>query len=132
MSSVSKGRKHRARRKTKVVKRDIEMIKQVYKRNAENFEGINYDMEKLGWERIANEFVLRVSSENFRKFVKEVHQEKVQAEKKMKSDLEDRIFRMREAKLKPTLGKDFSRRLKHYIALMKEEHRVEMNSKLAR
>ena len=49
----------------------------------------------------------------------------------MKSDLEDRIFKMREQKLKATLGKDFSRRLKHYIALMKEEQRISMSAKLA-
>ena len=50
----------------------------------------------------------------------------------MKGDLEDRIFKMREQKLKATLGKDFSRRLKHYIALMKEEQRLSMNSKPAK
>ena len=49
----------------------------------------------------------------------------------MKHELEDRIFKMREQKLKQTLGKDFSRRLKHYIALMKEEQRAHMNSRLA-
>ena len=45
------------------------------------FEGMNFDNERLEWSRIANEFVLQVKSERFRKFIKEVHQEKVNVEK---------------------------------------------------
>ena len=61
---------------------------------------MNFSNERLGWGRVASEFVLHVNNERFSKFIKEVHGEKVTVEKKMRSELEDRIFKMREQKLK--------------------------------
>ena len=63
------------------MQQDFDAIKKAYQVNAEMFEGMNFDSERLEWSRIANEFVLQVKSERFRKFIKEVHQQKVNVEK---------------------------------------------------
>ena len=97
MSSVSKiSRRGVRRKKAKVVQQDFGAIKDAYKRNAEAFEGMTFDEDEIGWGKVAQEFVFDVKSERFRKFIKDVHNEKVQVEKKMKFELEDRIFKMRE------------------------------------
>ena len=99
MSRISSRRGYR-RRRARTVQQDFNAIKNSYRHNAEMFEGMNFEEDQISWGRVAYDFVLQVKSERFRKFIKEVHLEKVNVEKKMKQELEDRIFKMREQKLK--------------------------------
>ena len=97
ISSFSRASRRGSRRKKpKAVKQDFDAIKNAYKHNAQLFEGMNFSDQRFGWGSVACEFILQPKNERFRKFVKEVHGEKVAVEKKMRQELEDRIFKMKE------------------------------------
>ena len=58
-----------------------------------------FEENKKTWESIAESFVLDNGNSNLKNFVKRVQQAKIAAERKMRSDLNNRILNMRSEKL---------------------------------
>ena len=59
------------------------------------------------------------------KFVKEVHESKIQAERKLQRRFDRMILHMRESKIKQIASKEFGTKLKSYIKLKFEEEELE-------
>ena len=80
-----------------------------------------FEENKKTWESIAESFVLDNGNSNLKNFVKRVQQAKIAAERKMRSDLNNRILNMRSEKLSQIIGKNFSTKIKQIIRTYIEE-----------
>ena len=67
------------------------------------------------WQAIANDFVLdQGKKKRIKWFVKAMHGAKIQTERKMRLELDQKVSGMRSEKLQQNLGKDVTEKMKHY------------------
>lgn len=83
------------------------------------------------WESLANNFVICLKNKNLKHFVERVTNAKLEAERRMRKELDFRILSMREDKLKDLNGKEFVTRLKNYIRLYIEEEELAIAERAA-
>ena len=79
----------------------MEPIKSAYLYDMSKVDRMYYRNEntKLDWKIVANDFVLQNDKLKIKKFIKIVHEMKVEVERKMKYDLDSKILAMRSERL---------------------------------
>ena len=111
---------------------DLEPIKSAYLYDMSKVDRMYYrDNEniKTDWKIVANDFVLQNDKLKIKKFIKIVHEVKVEVERKMKFDLDTKILSMRSERLYQTLGKKFIARIKSYIRKLYSGKDLKNNAK---
>ena len=84
-----------------IVTPDMEPIKSAYLYDMSKVDRMYYrdGDSKVDWKIVANDFVLQNDKLKIKKFIKVVHEVKVEVERKMKFDLDSKIVNMRSERL---------------------------------
>ena len=86
------------------------------------------DIDESGWAKLARSFLLRHKSDHklgklilvnpkIESFVRQVHDSKIEAERKICRRFDRMILHMRESKLKSIVTKEFGTKIRSYIKL---------------
>ena len=99
----------------KAIEQNLDVINELYEVNDQRQASINFEQPLEGWAALAKTFIFHISTKHRKHFIKKVRLTKLEAERKMKDEIDDRILNMREARLQEALGKDIARLVKIFI-----------------
>ena len=109
-----------------VVKPDNSVVHLQYNQRESMFDFMQFgaDENQANWESLANRFVLQRDNRNLNDFVERVMTAKVQAERKMRRQLDMRVLRMRVEKLNSIFSKEGANKLRNHVRLYQDGDRL--------
>ena len=127
----SGARRGGTRARSYIVKPNNTAVYHEYNNRENLFENMYFGENFCSWESLAQNFVICLKNKNLKNFVSRVTNAKLEAERRMRKELDFRILSMREEKLRDLNGKEFVNRLKNYIRLYIEEEELALADKAA-
>jgi hypothetical protein len=76
---------------------------------------LTFEPELEGWSALARKFIFFIPNKETKQFLNEINGSKINIERQLKEEIENRIMTMRDCRLIEALGKEFAKLIKIYI-----------------